>query len=293
MITARFVRRLACAFALTGIGAVAWATREHFARADGPVEPDDPDAILCQCEPSPDGRWLALSLDRQEFEGDQTLYLFDIARSEFHALGEGRFANITWGPDGMLRAIERGESVDQARWIDPVTRKVERVAQIKDSIALGLSERCRASESPLTTALRELAQHESPREMIQMSPSGKLAFVSQKILGGRGRSSFRVVDATDAHTVAGPWDAWYMSWRNWRGDDDERWIVWSHENSAELLDLESARSVPIGDGSWLGNVRWLDERRLLICSGNGCRQSCAEIRDADGRVTQRIFPPQK
>jgi hypothetical protein len=274
-------------------GAAAFAGRSGDSSTS--VGPDDPQAVLAQCAPSPDGRWLALSLDRNKIEGNQTLYLVELANSpkdvHFHWLGEGMFAPRAWGDDGTVRILERGDGRDEVRWIDPNTRLVRGVAPDKDWLARGLSQRPRPHDE-LSPALCEIAERESPREMIQLSPSGQLALVSHTLPHGRGQREIVLLDAQTARTVAGPWIGFGMSWDSWCSASDENWVKYFHDGVVELFDLDTSRSVPLDGAPMFSGTKWLDCERLLVLSQDGRGNSTVDLRDPTGKPTQRVFPPQ-
>ena len=345
---------MAASSVVRGIGIVAtlvfpatagWVAWDHFARMTRPVPLEDPDAVLSQCEPSRDGRWLALGLGRGSVGGDATLYLCDLGTGAFRRLGEGMLAPIAWDEAGMLRFLERGEGRAEVRWVDPESLEVKRVAEDRDRLARGLAKppvpswaERRESRLPDGTLVqriawigqgrsveipsgalhsvqvaetpgvvfhlervqgaRRLVRHDlasgTSAEIVPLSeslvsatasPDGRAVIVGERTRAG---SSIRVIHAKGGRTIAGPWNAARAGWARWQRRFSSRYVTVCRDGACELLDLETSRSLPIGDSSWNGDVEGLDGGRLLVRSFD-----VVELRDLRGRVLRRVFPPER
>lgn len=100
--------------------------------APAPVDPSDPLALLVQCEPSPDGRWLVFGLDFERVAGAQSLYLVSLENGERSWLAEGVLAPQPWDEDGHLVFIDRSANAPRARWLDVERRSLVREAPLSE-----------------------------------------------------------------------------------------------------------------------------------------------------------------
>lgn len=100
--------------------------------APAPVEPNDPLALLVQCEPSADGRWLVFGLDLERVAGAQSLYLVSLESGERRRVAEGALAPQPWDVDGHLVYIDRSSRTPRARWLDVEDGSVVRDAPLTE-----------------------------------------------------------------------------------------------------------------------------------------------------------------
>jgi len=100
--------------------------------APAPVDPSDPLALLVQCEPSPDGRWLVFGLDLERVAGAQSLYLVSLENGERSWLAEGVLAPLPWDEEGHLVFIDRSSQAPRVRWLDVESRSLVREGQLSD-----------------------------------------------------------------------------------------------------------------------------------------------------------------
>jgi hypothetical protein len=100
--------------------------------SDAPVDPLDPLAILVQCEPSPDGRWLVFGLDLERVAGAQSLYVVSLAQGERLHLAEGVLAPQPWDEGGRLVFVDRSTESPRAVWFDVARFEIERTAPARE-----------------------------------------------------------------------------------------------------------------------------------------------------------------
>jgi hypothetical protein len=99
---------------------------------EGPIDPLDPLAILVQCEPSPDGRWLVFGLDLERVAGAQSLYVVSLADGGRLHLAEGVLAPEPWDSEGRLVFIDRSSDAPRATWFDVERFEAERSAPARE-----------------------------------------------------------------------------------------------------------------------------------------------------------------
>lgn len=97
-----------------------------------PVDPSDPLALLVQCEPSADGRWLVFGLDFERVAGAQSLYLVSLESGERSWIAEGALAPQPWDADGRLVFIDRSPNAPRVRWLEVESGKVAREGSLAD-----------------------------------------------------------------------------------------------------------------------------------------------------------------
>ena len=108
-----------------------------------PVDPHDPLALLVQCEPAPDGRWLVSGLDIERVARAQSLYLVSLESGERSWIAEGVLAPQPWDEDGHLVFIDRSSQAPRARWLD-----VERRSLVRDAPLSELPRTPSATDAP-------------------------------------------------------------------------------------------------------------------------------------------------
>jgi len=100
--------------------------------ADAPVDPSDPDAILVQAEPSPNGRWLAFGLDIERVAGAQSLYVVSLDAGDRFYVCEGVLAPVPWDSEGRLVYVDRSAAAPRAAWLDLEAFEIVRTASARE-----------------------------------------------------------------------------------------------------------------------------------------------------------------
>jgi hypothetical protein len=283
------------------------------------LEAGSPDARIHAIFPSPDGKYVAVRVQKKDLNASSYVWIVRAADGHLVARPESNLSVEGWSADGHVVAWEyTGASphwnsiqshMTRLRSIDPATGEFvrlpsdEHAAAVSAEIAYPVAARSfRKRASDGRWVVRDAATNvdtpfdDMPAEELSPypnpSPHGRYAVVETR----RAKGSTWVLDLVERRVIYSSTDRIWLSWI--RGRDDDRFaLVCRADQATRLIDLATeprAETVPAvalhfwnneniaaapGDGFFLAH--WIDD---------GCR---VDVVDAQCRTIRRVYPPDR